>query len=205
MKVIILTGGIGSGKSTVSSILRGLGAEVIDSDKLGHQVLEPGTPGWQETVDLFGREILDAQGRIDRAKLAGIVFHDPEKLQMLNRIVHPRVDKEVETLLEKFEKRGAKAAFVEMGILVEAAWMRRVDEVWIVKAPRETVLKRLKERGMSESAALARMAFQPPPEEKTQHKKVFIDNQGNLDDLKSQVEKLWQELHNRDRASNQGI
>ena len=66
MKVIILTGGIGSGKSTVSSILRGLGAEVIDSDKLGHQVLEPGTPGWQETVDLFGREILDAQGRIDR-------------------------------------------------------------------------------------------------------------------------------------------
>jgi dephospho-CoA kinase len=199
MKVIILTGGIGSGKSTVSAILKELGAEVIDSDRLGHKVLEPGTSGWQETVELFGRDILRPDGTIDRGKLAAIVFHDPEKLQKLNKIVHPRVDKEVEALLEKYDRAGAPAAFIEMGILVEGPWKHLVNEVWIVKSPRDVVLKRLKERGMSESAALARMAFQPPPEEKTRHKKTFIQNDGSLTELRAQVEKLWKELHNKDR------
>ncbi len=110
--------------------------------------------------------------------------------------MHPKLVKNWENLLDKYERQGAKAVFIEMGILVEAPWMHRVSEVWIVKAPREAVLRRLKVRGMSESDVLARMSFQPPPEEKTRHKTVFINNQDSMDDLKAEVEKLWKGLHN---------
>ena len=95
MKIISLTGGIGSGKSTVSAILKELGAVVIDADKVGHEVIDPGTPGWQEVVATFGRDILTPQGTIDRKKLAQIVFNNPEALQKLNQIVHPKIDAEV--------------------------------------------------------------------------------------------------------------
>jgi dephospho-CoA kinase len=196
MKIVVLTGGIGSGKSVVAAVLKELGAGVIDSDKVGHDVLEKGTPGWQAVVDAFGREMLTPEGHIDRKKLAQTVFNNPESLQRLNRIIHPRIDEKVEARLQKYQNEGKKAAFIEMAILVDAPWMQRVDQVWAVKAPREVILKRLKERGVSEPEALARMANQPPPEASVKQGLVIINNNGSLDELRSRVEKLWNDIHN---------
>ncbi len=202
MKTIILTGGIGSGKSTASLILRELGAAIISTDQVARDVVDPGTPGWQEVVDTFGREILSADNAIDRPVLARVVFHNPEKLQKLNHIIHPRVDQAVETRLDEYQAQGKPAAFVEMGFIIEKSWMSRVDEVWVVKTPREVILKRLQGRGMTESEALARMANQTPPEETVKKgglakaRLVLIDNSGNLNDLKARVEKLWNKIDN---------
>jgi dephospho-CoA kinase len=193
MKIIVLTGGIGSGKSTVSLILKKLGAAVIDSDRLGLEVVSPGTSGWQEVVSVFGQEILTPEGVIDRRKLARIVFRNPSALQKLNEIIHPRVDAEVEKRLRKYQEENLKAVFIEMAILIETCWMPRVDRFWVVKAPKETILKRLKERGVIESDALARMANQPPVEEKIKQNMVIIDNNGDRVDLEAKVGKLWKE------------
>ena len=194
MKVIVLTGGIGSGKSLVASILRELGAEIIDSDRIGREVLNPGTPGWQEVVDAFGKDIITPGGELDRKKLAQRVFTHPEDLRKLNRIVHPKVDAEVVNRLRYCRKQGARAVFVEMAILAEASWMAQVDQFWIVRAPQDLILKRLQGRGVSEADALARMANQPPPEEKIQRGPVFIDNSGAPEDLKITVQRLWYEI-----------
>jgi dephospho-CoA kinase len=191
MKIIVLTGGIGSGKSTVSSILKKLGAAVIDSDRIGLEVVSPGTSGWQEVVIAFSPEILTPEGTIDRGKLARIVFRNPSALQKLNDIIHPRVDAEVERRLRKYLEENVKAVFIEMAILIETCWMPRVDQFWVVKAPKETILKRLKERGVSESDALSRMANQPPVEENIKQNMVIIDNNGDMADLEAKIGKLW--------------
>lgn len=195
MKIIVLTGGIGSGKSTVSTILKERGVAVIDSDKIGLEVVNPGTCGWQEVVSNFGKEILTAQGTIDRRKLARIVFRDPAALQKLNQIIHPRVDEEVEACLREYQRKNINVVFIEMAIIIETSWMHRVNQFWVVKAPKEITLKRLKERGVSESDALSRMANQPPVEDKIKRNMVIIQNDGDLPDLKAKVEKLWQELN----------
>jgi dephospho-CoA kinase len=194
MKIIMLTGGIGSGKSTVSSILKELGAVVIDSDRIGLEVVNKGTSGWQEIVNTFGEEILTPEGTIDRGKLARIVFRNPSALQKLDDIIHPRVDEEVERRLQKNQMENVKAVFIEMAIMVETCWMPRVNQFWVVKAPKESILERLKERGVSRSDALARMANQPPVEEKIKQNLVIIDNNGNIADLKAKIEKLWKEI-----------
>ena len=199
MEIIVLTGGIGSGKSVVAGMLKELGAGIIDSDRVGHEVLEKGTPGWQEVIDTFGREVLTAEEHIDRKKLAQIVFQDPESLRKLDKIIHPRIDQRVEARLQQYQKEGKKAVFIEMAILAEAPWMERVDRVWAVKTPREVALNRLKERGLSEPEALARIANQPSPESRIKKGLVIINNNGSLRDLRVKVEKLWDEIHNEDR------
>jgi dephospho-CoA kinase len=200
MKIIGLTGGIGSGKSTVSAILKELGAAIIDSDKVGHNVLNPGTPGWKEAAAAFGRDILDPQGTIDRKKLAQIVFKNPEALEKLNKIVHPRIDAEIDARLKQYREQGTDVVVVEVALITEARWVPRADQVWVVKTPKDITLKRLKERGMSESESLARMAAQTPAEEKVKRGLVIIDNAGSANDLRAKVEKLWNEIHNEDRG-----
>jgi dephospho-CoA kinase len=196
MKIFILTGGIGSGKSTAGAVLKELGAAVIDSDLLARQALEPGTPAFNETVEVFGQDILTGLGRIDRAKLGRIVFKNPEALFKLNRIIHPRVDSVVEGLLEGYEKKGVKAAFIEMAVLAEAEapFMQRVEGVWVVKSSKDIILERLKDRGVNEEEALARMANQPLVEERINDKLTVILNNGDKDKLKGKIEELWREL-----------
>jgi dephospho-CoA kinase len=196
MKIIILTGGIGSGKSTVGAILRELGAAVIDSDLLARQALDSGSPAFIETVEVFGKAILTDQGEIDRAKLGKIVFKNPAALLKLNRIIHPRVDSLVDALLREYEKQGVKAVFIEMAVLAEAEapFMNRVAGVWVVKSSKDVILARLKERGVSEAEALARMANQPPVEERVKDKLTLILNNGAKDDLKANLQKLWREI-----------
>jgi dephospho-CoA kinase len=199
MKVIGLTGNIGSGKSSVARFLQNLGAAFVDADKVTHDIYNSGTEGWQVMVDAFGRDILDAKGEIDRKKLAQKVFSSTENHEKLNRILHPLIRKEVEERLDQFRKQGKEVTVLEAILLVEAGWMDLVDELWLVTAPKDITLRRLAGRGVSEPEALARMAKQPPPEKKIKFATQVIDNESNLEDLKKKVENLWQALHNEKR------
>jgi dephospho-CoA kinase len=197
MKTIILTGGIGSGKSTVSAALKNLGAVIIEGDRVGHEIIEPGTPGWQAVTEAFGRDILTPQQTIDRQKLAQKVFHNAAALQKLNGILHPRVDAEMESRIQNYRSQGRDIVAIEVALITPADWIHKADYIWVVKAPRDIILKRLRNRGMSEEESLARMSFQPPVEEQLQRKLVFIENDGTPADLRAKVEKLWQEIHNK--------
>jgi len=192
MKVIGLSGGIGSGKSTVSQLLVGLGAVIIDSDKVGHEVFKPGTEAWREVVDAFGRQVLKADGEIDRNKLGKIVFDSSESRTLLNQIMHPRMYELVKAQLEDYRQQGVGVAVVEAPLLVEAGWASLVDEVWVTVAPESTVVKRMKGRsGLSEAETLARIRSQLSSEERVRHADLVIDTDCSLDELKAKVKELW--------------
>ncbi len=197
MKVIGLTGGIGSGKSTVSGFLKELGAVVIDADKVGHEALKPDTELWGEVVAAFGKEILAPDGNIDRRKLGEIVFGNYEALARLNQIVHPRIYALVKAEIEEYRRRGVEVV-LEAPVLLEAgrpSLVDEVDEVWVTVASESTVLRRLKEKlGLSEPESLARIRSQLPSEEKIKQADVVIDTDCGLDELKAKVKELWQRL-----------
>jgi len=198
MKVVGLTGGIGSGKSTVSGFLKELGAVVIDADRVGHEVFKLDTEAWQEVVAAFGKEILAPDGEIDRRKLGKIVFDDYEALARLNQIMHPRIYALVKALIEEYRQQGVRVVVIEAPVLLEAgrpSLVDEVDEVWVTVAPESTVLKRLEKKvGLSELESMARIRSQLPPEEKIKKADVVIDTDCSLDELKSRVKKLWQKL-----------
>jgi dephospho-CoA kinase len=195
MKVIGLTGGIGSGKSTVSQFLAELGAMIINADKIGHEAFQPGTEAWQEVVAAFGNQIVSPNGEIDREKLGKIVFSNPQARAQLNRIMHPRIYERVKTQLEEYKRQGAGVVVLEAPLLLEAGWASLVDEVWVTTASQTTILERLRERtGLSEKEALARIHAQLPAEEQVKHADIVIDTDCDLDELKAKVNKLWQRL-----------
>jgi len=195
MKVIGLTGSIGSGKSTVSQFLAELGAVIIDADKIGHEAYKPDTEAWREVVAAFGRQILTPGGDIDRKKLGEIVFSNAEALARLNQIMHPRMYDMVKAQLEEYQRQEADVVVLEAPLLIEAGWASLVDEVWVTVASESTVLRRLKEQfGLSRQEALARIRSQLSSEERVKHADVVIDNDGNLDELRARVDKLWQGL-----------
>ena len=196
MKVIGLTGGIGSGKSTVSKFLAELGAVIIDADKVGHEALKLGTEVWREVVAAFGRQILTPDGDINREKLGEIVFRNPESLLRLNQIMHPRMHDMVKTQLEGYRKQGVGVVVLEAPLLIEANWTSLVNEVWVTVASESTVLRRLKEKfELSEPESLARIHSQLPSEEKVKHADVIINTDCALGELRAKVEELWQGLH----------
>ena len=196
MKVIGLTGGIGSGKSTVSGFLAELGAVIIDADKVGHEALKPDTVVWREVVAAFGRKILTLDGDINRKKLGEIVFRNSESLLRLNQIMHPRMYDVVKAQLEGYRKQGVGAVVLEAPLLIEANWTSLVDEVWVMVASEATVLRRLKENfGLSEPESLARIHSQLPSEERVKYADVIINTDCDLDELKAKVKELWQGLH----------
>ena len=196
MKVIGLTGGIGSGKSTVSKFLAELGAVIIDADKVGHEALKPGTEVWREVVAAFGRQILTPDGDINREKLSEIVFRNSESLSRLNQIMHPRMYDMVKAQLEGYRKQGVGVVVLEAPLLIEANWASLVDEVWVTVASESTVLRRLKEKfELSEPESLARIHSQLPSEEKVKHADVIINTDCALGELRAKVEELWQGLH----------
>ena len=198
MKVIGLTGGIGSGKSTVSKFLAHLGAVVIDADKVGHEVFKPGTKAWQEVVDAFGQGIISADGTIDRRKLGEIVFSNPGARAKLNQVMHPLIYKQVKSQMEEYGRKGAAIIIVEAPLLLEVGWKSLVDEVWVTSASEATVIKRLKEqKGLSEAQSLARIRAQLTDEERIRQADVVIDTNCALDELKERVEALWRKLRSR--------
>ena len=199
MFVIGLTGGIGTGKSTVSGLLKELGAEVIEADKVAHEAYEPGTPGWQEVVEAFGEGILDADGRIDRKALGGIVFGDEEARKRLNAITHPIVRRLLEERIIGLERIGTRVAVVEVPLLIEAIkqqsqWTKMLDEIWVVTAPAEQVIARVQARsGLDETAIRARIESQATEQERIEYADAIIDNSGSLERLRCEVTNLWRE------------
>ncbi|MFH1638713.1 MAG: dephospho-CoA kinase [Chloroflexota bacterium] len=202
MRVIGLTGGIGTGKSTVAQFLSGLGAVILDVDTLGHEALLQGSSVYDELVATFGQEILTPDGRIDRKRLGTIVFASHELLLKLNRIVHPWMREAMKARIDACRKQGIKVLILDAAILIEAGWTSLVDEVWVTAASQETVLKRLKGReGLSEAESLARIRHQLPSDERVKHANVVIDTDCSLAELKARVEKLWRDIHKHTEMS----
>jgi dephospho-CoA kinase len=206
MKVVGITGGIGSGKSTAARILGELGAYVIDADKVGHDVYRPGTEGWQRVVDHFGREIVAGDGTIDRKRLGAIVFADRSELGRLNLLLHPLIGAEIRRLIESKRADGWTAPIVvEAAILVEASWQAIFDEVWVVTACRESVMERLAaQRGLDRAATQTRIDAQLSDEERCRHATVVIRNTGAVDELRDQLERLWDERLVESAAGGRG-
>lgn len=195
MKVIGFTGGIGSGKTTITEYLAELGATVIDADKVGHEAFEPDTEIWREVVDEFGKEILTPEREIDRKKLGPIVFADPDALARLNQIMHPRMFDMMKDRIAEYEKQGVEVVVIEAAVLIEANWTPLADEVWVATAPESAVIERLQaQRGMDREQTLARIRNQLASEERTKHADVVISNDGSLDELKAKVKELWERL-----------
>ena len=194
-KVIGLTGGIGSGKSTVSQFLMELGAVIIDADKVGHEAFLPDTPAWHDVTTAFGQDIIAPSGEIDRNKLGEIVFNDPESLSRLNRIMHPRMYDMMRAQIEEHRKQGVAVIVIEAAILIEANWQSMVDEIWVTVTPEETVIKRLKEqRGLDEEQTKARIRSQLANDERRKHADMVINNNGDLDEIRVKVTALWDKL-----------
>ncbi len=195
MIVIGLTGGPGTGKSTVAAMLARRGAAVIEADRLGHQAYAPGTEGWQAVVEAFGPEILGPDNTVDRARLGALVFADPGKLRRLNAIVHPIIRRLITEQLEKYRNAGARVVVVEAALLFEAGWDDLVDEVWVTQAPPEVAIARYVERtGLPEDEVRRRMAAQLDAAEKLRRAHRVIDTSGSLAEVERQVDRLWDEL-----------
>lgn len=188
-----LTGGIGSGKSEVSARLAERGAVVIDADRIAREVVEPGTPALAAVVAEFGEDVLLPSGGLDREKVGSIVFADKDRLAALNAIVHPLVGERMQALMDAAP---ADAVVVyDVPLLVENDLAGMYDAVVVVDAPEETQVARLtSRRGMTEADARARMAHQATREQRRAAATHLIDNSGTLDDLKAQVDALWEKL-----------
>ncbi|MBI4198212.1 MAG: dephospho-CoA kinase [Chloroflexi bacterium] len=192
MFVIGLTGGIGSGKSEVTRKLLGLGAEVIDADRVGHQAYTPHTEAWEAVVAAFGQGILQLNSEVDRRKLGAIVFSDPKELARLNSIMHPRMFKMIQGQLEAMRARGVRVAVVEAAILIEAQWTPLTDEVWVVTSDEEVVVQRVKQRNnLPEEEIRRRIRSQLSNQERARHATVLIENNGSLEELNQHVQELW--------------
>lgn len=191
-----LTGGIGAGKSEVSSLLRERGAVVIDADRIAREVVEPGTPGLAAVVKEFGEDVLHPDGSLNREKVGSIVFSDKERLAALNAIVHPLVGERMQELMDAAPDDAV--VVYDVPLLAENGLAGAYEVVVVVDAPVETQIERLTgRRGMSEDDARARIAAQASREERRAIATHVIDNSGSLDDLKAQVDALWQELTRR--------
>lgn len=192
-RVIGLTGGIGSGKSTVSAILAELGAHVVDADKIGHWVYRPGSEGFRAVVDAFGAGVVAADGTIDRARLGAIVFDDPEARARLNAIVHPLIGQELAARVAAARGDGYEGpVVVEAAVLIEAGWRPLVDRLWVVSTDRETAIGRVvASRGVSRADVERRIDAQLGDAARRREADLVIDNSDGLDELRAQVEAAW--------------
>ena len=186
-----LTGGIGSGKSTVSALLAARGAVVIDADRIAREVVEPGTPGLHAVEQAFGPDVVAADGSLDRPALAAVVFADPEARRRLDGIVHPLVRARAAELADAAP---ADAVVVhDVPLLVETGQAGSYDLVLVVQADPEARVSRLVLRGLTEGDARARMAAQATDEQRRAVADVVLDNSGSEQDLAAQVDRFWTE------------
>jgi dephospho-CoA kinase len=212
-----LTGGLGSGKSTVAAALRELGAEVIEADELGRELMEPGQPVYAEIVRVFGPEVVGPDGQLNRARLAEMAFKG-ERVNELNAIIHPAVIAAQQRWMDQvFVRNPAAVAVVESALIFEverdarlrgesesvlADWRRRLDRIVVVTAPDELKIARYvarvcvagADRAAAEADARLRLASQIPDAIKAARADYVIDNSGDKETLLAQVEKLWQRL-----------
>jgi len=198
MFAIGLTGGIGSGKSTISDMLRAKGAATVYADQIGHEVYRPGTPAWDQVVAAFGRQVVGDDGQIDRRKLGQIVFSDPEARRRLDAITHPPMEQMMSERLEELRRQGTRVVVLEAAILIEAGWDHLADEVWVTVVSPEVAAQRSMERsGLSRERAEARIAAQLSNEERLKHAQVVIDTNCSLAEVAQRVDELWDDLIGR--------
>ena len=195
--LIGLTGGIASGKSTVIQFLRYQGFPVIDADKLGHKVLEPGNPGYKKVVAKFGNEILNKDKTVNRLLLGGIVFADPSRLKTLNEISHPIIADMVLKEFKSIVSEDSKGiVFLEAALLIEAKWYNMCHHIWVVTLESREAIRRLKKRdGLSESEARSRLDSQITTKERLEYADIVLHNDGSRKDLLSQTQLALDELH----------
>lgn len=177
-----MTGGIASGKSTVSRALQEMGAIVIDADEVAHSIVEPGKPAWEDIVALFGVEILHEDQTINRDKLGSIVFDDPESLQELNQITHPRVMEHFKHILQTIKADQPNAVvFIEVPLLYETHMERICDEVWVIWVDEETQIERLMKReDLDRDDSIKRIDAQMNLDEKAKRADIVIDNRNTM-------------------------
>jgi dephospho-CoA kinase len=207
MIVIGLTGGIGSGKSTVSRKLKDLGATVIDADQVARDVVKPGTPALREIVQAFGSGILNDDGTLNRKKLGALVFQDPAARAVLNQITHPWIKEAIFGEVEKYRRQpdSNQIVVVEAALLIEVDLHHGLDQIWVVQVDERVQLERLMNRdGITAAEARQRIASQLPQAEKLKFATRVIDNSGSEAETKKQVERHWARLPinmiNRDLA-----
>lgn len=195
MLVIGLTGGIATGKSTVSRMLREMGAWVIDADVAAHRAVAPGQPALQAIAEAFGAEMIREDGTLDRGRLAQRVFRDEEALQRLNAIVHPQVRRLMFAELEEARRASERAVVLDVPLLIEGGLYKQVDQVWLVYVDEQEQLRRLMAReGYGKEEAKRRLRAQWPIEQKRAYADVIIDNRGDEQRTRQHVAELWRRI-----------
>jgi dephospho-CoA kinase len=191
-----LTGGIGSGKSTVSALFASLGAVTLNSDEIGRQMMKPGNVVYDRIVSGFGQEVVDANGQLDRAKLAEIVFNNPEKLKHLNAIVHAPVLREIDRQVQmNRQKKPDSVVLVESAVLFEAGQTRRFDKMIVVWCTPEQQMQRcLANFKLPVADIERRMAAQMPPDEKKKRADFLIDTSTSIEETNRQVKGVFAQL-----------
>ncbi|HYO61203.1 MAG TPA: dephospho-CoA kinase [Actinomycetota bacterium] len=198
MLAVGLTGGIGAGKSTFAALLAERGAQVIDADQIGRDALAPGQPAWHSVVGQFGDEVLiPGEMVVDRKKLAGIVFANPQKLAALNAIVHPVILEKIASELEWLSKTDS-VVVIDAALITELGLRDSLDAVVVVTTSRKERADRLvRARGMTLDDVHARMASQTAPEDLEAQADVVVRNDGTLDDLAAEADRVWALLQER--------
>ena len=194
MLKIGLTGGIGSGKSTVASILHELGAKVIDADQVAREIVEPGQPALAELAEAF-EGILAENGSLNRAELAHQAFATPEATEKLNTITHPRIRERTQELFSEAEAQGVEVLVYDMPLLIENGEYKQMDHVLVVDAPDDVRVDRLvNQRGLDEGDAWRRIAAQIDRETRLQVADTVLDNGGDRESLIAQVDRFWETI-----------
>lgn len=192
MYIVGLTGGIASGKSTVSSMLAALGVDIIDADQVYHDLLSPGGLIWQDITQKCGSDILDKDGQIQRQRLAERVFGDSDFRAWLESVTHPRVQARVSENLRQAELDGCRLVVLDVPLLLEAGWQHMVNELWVVYVPPQVQADRLMKRsGLTAEQAVKRIQAQWALSEKVKYADYVIDNTGSREETKQQVLDLW--------------
>ena len=197
MLLVGLTGGVATGKSTVATIFKQCGAVVIDADELARDVVKPGKAAWREIVNVFGTIVLNPDRTLNRRALGAIVFNNRSKLRRLERILHPRVEREQARLTRQAARKNPDAiAIYDVPLLFEAGVDKRVDKIIVVTADRETQIARLKKRnGLSRAEAIRRISSQMPLAKKIQRADHVLNGTLSRPSLRRQVGQLFQHLH----------
>lgn len=197
MRVIGLTGGIATGKSTVSNYLLSLGVPVIDADLISREVVEPGTPGLEKLVQTFGAELLNPQGQLNRPVLAQKLFDNEEVRKKVNQLLHPIIYERMFERVARYHSNGETLVVLDIPLLFETIATDRFDSIWLVYIPEKIQLERLKKRDqLSQEAAQARMASQLSIEEKKKLADVIINNSGSIEETREQVQMLLKSINN---------
>lgn len=196
MLIVGVTGGVGSGKTTVSRMFEKEGAYVIDADQMARELVQPNRTAWREIVRAFGREIQEKDGSIDRKRLAEIVFSNSKKREVLNKILHPRIKREMEKRVRAIGRKDPEAVVIlDVPLLVETGYHREMDRVVVVTATEKKQMERMKKRvGMSEEEARRILSSQMKLEEKVKVADFVIRNEGSLETTRKRVREVFHAL-----------